>query len=127
MGKEQNRWDLLETDSGNREKITAGSRTFAQDVWMRFRREKSALIGLIIIVLLLLFAMVGPMLSPHDYYSQNLDYTNIPPFYRAWPAPDGGYYYLTGNLKVLRVAEDGTLGNPLPRIKDDCGQKADHL
>lgn len=123
MEKEQGMWNLLQSDSSDREKIHTGSRTFVQDVWLRFRKKKSALVGLIIIVVLLFFSIVGPFLTPHDYYTQNLDYVNIPPFFQAHPASDGGYYYLTGNLKVLKVSSDGTFGKPLTRIKDNASKK----
>lgn len=123
MEKEQGLWDRLETGSEGREKLWSKNRTFAQDVWTRFRNKKTALIGLIIIALMLLFAIVGPMLTTHNYSRQNLDYVNIPPFFEAYPMADGSYTYITTNLKAIRVESDGTLGQPMPRIKDNAAKK----
>lgn len=123
METEKGLWDPLETGSDDREKLWSKNRTFAQDVWARFCNKRSALIGLIIIALMLLFAIVGPLLSTHDYSRQNLDYVNIPPFFQGYPMADGSFVYITTNLKALRVEADGTLGQAMPRIKDDAAKK----
>ena len=46
--------------------------TQAKDVWRRFRKNKLAMIGLAVILLLILSAIFAPILSPYDYKSQNL-------------------------------------------------------
>lgn len=56
----QNKWEPLATDNSDREKIWSKSRTFAGDVWFRFRRKPTAIAGFVIIIALTLFALVGP-------------------------------------------------------------------
>ena len=46
--------------------------TQAKYVWRRFRKNKLAMIGLAVILLLILSAIFAPILSPYDYKSQNL-------------------------------------------------------
>ena len=41
----QNKWEPLATDNSDREKIWSKSRTFAGDVWFRFRRKPTAIAG----------------------------------------------------------------------------------
>lgn len=47
-----------------------------QDAWRRFKANKGALIGLVLIILLLLVAFIGPLFNEHDYRSQDLTITN---------------------------------------------------
>jgi peptide/nickel transport system permease protein len=41
-------------------------RTTWQEVWLRFRRDKFALIGLAVIIILILVALLAPWIAPHD-------------------------------------------------------------
>ena len=118
-----NKWDMLESSNEDREKIWAKNRTFAGDVWFRFRHKPTAIAGLIIIVVLILFALVGPMFTSYSYSAQNLDVVNIPPRMKVFETPDGdGYLYITQALKILHVNADGTLGEQLRKVKDDKSQ-----
>ncbi len=43
------------------------STSYWHDVWQRFRKDKLALIGMIFILLMVLLAIFGPMVSPYSY------------------------------------------------------------
>ncbi|MEO5620077.1 MAG: ABC transporter permease [Cypionkella sp.] len=49
------------------------------DAWKRLRRNKLAVTGLAVVMILLLVALIGPYLTPYDFLSQNLDARNLPP------------------------------------------------
>jgi ABC-type dipeptide/oligopeptide/nickel transport system permease subunit len=49
------------------------------DAWKRLRRNKLAVTGLVIVLILLAVAMIGPWITPYDFLSQNLDARNFPP------------------------------------------------
>jgi oligopeptide transport system permease protein len=49
------------------------------DAWRRLRRNKLAVAGLVVIVILVLVAIFGPLLTPYDFLSQNLDARNMAP------------------------------------------------
>ena len=115
-------WDRLESSNESREKIWSKNRSFAGDVWFRFRHKPTALLGLVLIFLLLLFALAGPYLLDHDYSQQNLDFVNMPPRFTAY-ATAGSHFYVTANLKLIEVAEDGTLLGPVARLSDDFNTK----
>ena len=46
------------------------------DVWLRFRQNKGALVGAIIILIITFFAILGPFISPYDVQTQNPDLAN---------------------------------------------------
>jgi ABC-type dipeptide/oligopeptide/nickel transport system permease subunit len=48
-----------------------------RDAWERLIRNRLAVIGLIIVVILLFAALFGPYLTPYDFLSQNLDERNL--------------------------------------------------
>lgn len=48
-------------------------------LWKRFRRNRSAVVGLVLIVLFLAAAAAAPLLSPHDPYAQDLYHRLEPP------------------------------------------------
>ena len=45
----ENKWELLESSNEDREKIWTKNRTFAGDVWFRFRHKPTAIAGLILL------------------------------------------------------------------------------
>lgn len=59
-----------------------------QDAWIRLKKNKMALLGLIIIVCLIVVAILGPIFSSHTYDEQNLMMTNSPPSWEHWFGTD---------------------------------------
>ncbi len=115
-----NKWEMLESSNEDREKIWKKNRTFAGDVWFRFRKKPTAIAGFVIILGLLLFALLGPFFTDYSYKEQNLEVVNVPPLMKVYEAPDGdGYFYITQALKVLKVNEDGTLGTQLKKVREE--------
>ncbi len=115
-----NKWDLLESTNEDREKIWSKNRTFAGDVWFRFRHKPTAIAGLIMIVVLLAFALVGPYFTKYSYSDQNLEVVNVPPVLRVYETPDqSGYLYVNQSLQVLQVSLKGELGVQLKKVRDD--------
>lgn len=55
--------DRVTVQAADRERIYAKNRTFFGNVVFRFMRKFTAVFGLVLIVLLLLFAFVGPFIS----------------------------------------------------------------
>ncbi len=122
MVQTENKWERI-TMEGEADRLYTRPRTFAQDVWFRFRHKPTALLGLIIIVLLLLFAIIGPYLTPYGYDDQNTKLANIPPVMQVFPAPDGEYLYITKALKLIEVDKNGNLVGQLKKGKDNSKEK----
>lgn len=62
--------------------------SFWGDVWRRFRCSKTALIGLIMLSFVALFALVGPWITPYTYYATELAAKNQPPSFTHWFGTD---------------------------------------
>lgn len=119
----EKKWEMLKPSDDDREKIWGKSRTFAGDVWYRFRKKPTAIAGFIIIVLMMALAFVGPLFTDYTYSDQKLEVVNIPPLMKVFESPSEGYLYITQSLKVLKVNEDGTLGSQLTRIREEADKK----
>lgn len=115
-------WDEYESSVDKSEALSLKHRTYAGDVWLRFRHRPAALVGLVIILLILLFAVFGPMISNHRYEKQELSFVNIPPRMNVYTVGED-FIYITKNLKPIHVANDGHLIKALPRIKEDLQKK----
>ena len=118
-----NKWERIESGYGEADRLYSKPRTFAEDVWFRFRHKPTSLIGLVIIVILLIFALAGPSLTPYGYDDQNTKLANIPPLMKVYPAPDGHYLYITAALKVIEIDEEGHLLQALRKGKDNSKEK----
>ena len=119
----QSQWERITYQDSDREKVWSKSRSFAQDVWFRFRRKPTALGGLIIIALLLIFALVGPVLSPYGYSQQDLSLANISPILSVYPAGDGVYFYLNSAQKLIQVDESGHLVRQLEKVEENFDER----
>lgn len=75
------------------------------DALSRFRRNRMALAGVSVLVVLLLASLIGPVLSPYDYARQDLLKVNQPPSAQHWFGTDGlGRDYLTRIMMGGRTA-----------------------
>ena len=53
--------------------------SYLKDVWTNFSKNKGAVIGMIIITIIILFAVIGPMVSGFKYDEINLAHQSLPP------------------------------------------------
>lgn len=75
--------DMFEQVSGSatedNEKISAPSLSFLQDSWRRLKKNKAAVISLIIISIIILLAILAPVIAPHNPEAQVTQHANLPP------------------------------------------------
>ena len=67
-----------EVNAVEAEAINKPSLSFWQDAWLRVRKNKGAIISLIIISILVLLAVFGPMISGKSGTKQNVHHSNLP-------------------------------------------------
>lgn len=115
-------WSAYTPPPGDRERLWGKNRTFLGDVWFRFRRRTSALFGLVLISLCLAFALLGPLCTPFSYRDQNLAFVNIPPCFML-TEDEGGFLYVTANLKPIEVDRNGKLLRALSLLATDDAAK----
>ncbi|ABB15201.1 ABC transporter permease [Carboxydothermus hydrogenoformans] len=82
--------EKIRTEEKNAEAITRPKTTYWQDVVRSFRKNKLAVLGLTIIMLLIIMAIIGPSISGHTYYEQSVIDANQP--------PNSNYYFGTDYL-----------------------------
>jgi peptide/nickel transport system permease protein len=66
-------------DGGPERKDKGPSRGQLADMWRRFRRNKLAMVGLVVVGILVILALVQPFISPYDPKEQNLTNTLAAP------------------------------------------------
>ena len=121
---EQNKWERVSGNQEEAERIYRKSRSFMSDVWFRFRRKPTALLGFILVLILLVFCLAGPYFTPYTYSEQNNKMASIPPLLTVYPGPeDGSYLYITQGLKLIEVDREGNLVRQLKKKKDDSKEK----
>jgi oligopeptide transport system permease protein len=59
--------------------IQRESKNFWQDAWSQLKRNKLAVVGMIGLIVIIILALVGPMISSHSYADQNVQNRNLPP------------------------------------------------
>src|SRR5699024_128265 len=64
----------LESEKIERPQISA-----TKDAWMRVRKNKGVLVSIAVLLFVIVMAIIGPYLSPHDGYEQNVTRANLPP------------------------------------------------
>lgn len=121
-------WEPLELGEKNSEKIEKPSLTFLQDGWRRLKQNKTAMISMVVIIILVLCAVFIPFFWKYSYEEQNLTLSNIPPVLKVYPLSDEANernIYITQNYDVVEVAADGTLIELLqPTYKDTIARKS---
>lgn len=118
MSVQTDKWAPLEQSSESREKIWSKNRTFAGDVWFRFRRKPTAIAGLVMILLFLLFSLLGPMFTTYSYSDQNLALVNIPPLMKVYDV-GSCRVYISPSLKLIQVDGEGNLSGVLSPIRTE--------
>ena len=110
---------LAKRDCGRQDAMSdVPALSFWQDSWRRLRRNKAAMVSLIIILAFIILAILAPWIAPYSPTAQNPSYANLPPKipgleglswfngyganragklvdrYLAAKVPAGTYYYL---------------------------------
>lgn len=84
----KNMFEPAAANAGDAEKISKKSLSLWKDAMLRFRSNKLAMVGLIIIVLIILMAIFAPMFSRYDYSTTNLLNADKPPSKDHWFGTD---------------------------------------
>ncbi len=81
-------FEKLPEDEKNNEFIAMKSKTYIQDVWFQFKKNKLAVFGLVFLVIMIIFAIFGPMFSKYTYDGQDLANRNLLPCAEHWFGTD---------------------------------------
>lgn len=114
-----NPWELIDEKQKDSEEINRKSLTYMQDCWSRLRRNKTSILALVVIVIMVASAIFIPMFWEYSYEDQNLNFANIPPKLDIYQLEQDSYVYITKEYKAILVSEDGELLEAAQLISDD--------
>lgn len=116
-------WAPVARDAAQAEYIAAPSLSYWQDVRQRLWKNRPAMLGLGFIIALIIAAIVGPMLSSHTYYEQNLKLANIPPVFQTYEVDGTRFFFNSGNFNLYEVSPGGQVEGLLRASKKDLIKK----
>lgn len=117
--KDPESWLPLEEGERDREGGRAPALSYRQDVIRRFRKNKLAVLSLGVIILLLLAAILGPLMTAHTYDEQDLERINISLRYPITPLDGKVFLLLNRDLRVYATDKHGQILGPLEAGEED--------
>ncbi|MBM6618280.1 oligopeptide ABC transporter permease [Bacillus suaedaesalsae] len=66
-------------DLNKSERIEKPSLTYWQDAWLRLRKNKAALFGLVMVIIVIAMAFIGPLMTGYGIDDQDLSRAKMPP------------------------------------------------
>ncbi|WP_077318500.1 ABC transporter permease [Virgibacillus proomii] len=126
-----------EKDKAEMQTVSRPSLSYWKDAWRRLVKNKLAMTGLIFLVILAIFANVGPILSPYDVNKQDLPNQYQPPSKAHWFGTDNAgrdvftrtWYGARISLfvGVMAALIDFTIGIVYGGIAGYKGGRTDHI
>lgn len=78
----------LVKDKGEKEAIARPMTSYWKDVWRNFKKRKTAVYSMYILIVIILLILIGPLLSGYNYYSNDYDVINQLPSINHWFGTD---------------------------------------
>ncbi len=102
--------------------VSRPSLTYWQDAWRRLKKHKMAMVGIVTITLIVLFAVIGPFLTPVTYSDQSI-FRNLPPSIDYYRTADGINLYLSKDYNMFLVDDKGHFVKRLEQVDKDIINK----
>ncbi len=84
----KDKFKIVGNHASDAEKINKPSLSFWKDVTIRFRKNKLAMFGIVLLVILVIMAIFGPYMTGYDYRTNDLMNTNKAPSADHWFGTD---------------------------------------
>ncbi len=88
---------------------TRPSLTYWQDAWRRLKQNKLSMVGLIIIVFIIGFGVIGPTFTAFSYSDQVNEYRNLPPVLELFKVDENLYLHVSKDYNMFKVTKNGML------------------
>lgn len=105
---DKSKFVFVDTAQKDNEQIRP-SLTYWADAWRRLKKNKLAMAGLVGVILVILFGVVGPFLTPFSYSDQTNDHKNMGPRLDLYQLKDGTYIHLTEDYNVFVMSGSGEI------------------
>lgn len=97
-------FDIIGCDDLDSELIAKPSLTYWKDVWRRFKKNKLALLGLILLSIVVFFTIMGPTITGYDYSRMDYAIKDLGPSAQHWFGTD-----MAGRDLFTRVCVGGRI------------------
>ena len=91
------------------DEISRPSLTYWQDAWRRLKKNKLAMIGVVAIIFIIFFGVVGPSLTDYTYSDQLNKFKNLPPTMEVFDIGDDANLYLSSDYNMFLVNDKGEM------------------
>lgn len=82
------KFQIIGCNNLDSEGILRPSMTYWQDAWRRLKKNKVAMVSLVLLGLIVLMTIIGPMISKFEYQATNNDMLNVKPNSTYWFGTD---------------------------------------
>jgi oligopeptide transport system permease protein len=112
-------WERVARADQDAEIISRPSLTYWQDAWRRLKKNYLSMAGLVVVILMALFAIVGPYMSDFSYSDQDLNMTNLPNKLDLFEISEDSLVYLHPEYSMYLVSPEGEIIEKLAPTKND--------
>lgn len=81
-------FEKLDDSQKSQDFIAVESKSYSRDAWDRFKKNKLAMGGLVVILIFIVLAIIVPILSPYTYDAQDMSNRNALPSFQHWMGTD---------------------------------------
>lgn len=114
----QDKFTFVSEEEKERED-TRPSLTYWADAWRRLKKNKLAMVGLVGVILIMLFGIVGPYFFEASYSDQRNEFKNLPPQLELFEIEEGVFAYVSRDYTFFIVDEDGSNLRNLERVNQE--------
>ncbi|MCY6370564.1 ABC transporter permease [Clostridium ganghwense] len=83
-------FEIIGCDNQDSDSIVRPNITYWQDAWRRLKQNKVAIFSMVLLGIIITMCIIGPYITKHPYFEQNMDKVNF--------KPDSEYWFGTDNL-----------------------------
>ncbi len=114
-------WSPISDNERQSERIASKPVAQIKEVLYQFTRRKTAVLGVLLVLLTILFAVFGPLFTEHSYDEQQLGFVSVPPILKVYEVNEKDYYVPTSGSLIL--VENGHLAETIRKSADDRENK----
>jgi len=102
---------------------TRKSLTYWQDVWRRLRKNRMSMFGLIVVMGIVLFGVIGPLFTDFTFADQTNELRNLPPKLDVYEIEDNVFIHRSKDYRLIEFNPEGYVVNVLDSVNKDEDDK----
>lgn len=115
----QEMWSDMLDESKDIEKLSRPNLTYSQHVWIQLKKNRKAMLGLTIIMLMTLVTVIVPFVYPHDHANQQLIMANMPPKLDIYQIDADTFIYMHREYNLYEVTQEGVLSDRIKEVQSN--------